>query len=101
MIAIIETGGKQYLVAPGSQLRVEKLSVKPGGAVQFDRVLLVATDRDYQLGRPYINGVVVEGKVLAHKRSKKTIVFKYKAKSRYRRKLGHRQHYTIVEIVKI
>ncbi len=101
MIAIIETGGKQYLVSKGDKIQVEKLPGKAGETLTFDKVLFSGDDKSQQLGKPFLSGGSVQGKILNHGRSKKIVVFKYKAKSKYRRKQGHRQDYTEVEITKI
>ena len=98
--AIIETGGKQYKVAVGSKLKVEKLGSEIGELV-FDKVLLVADGENVSLGMPYVSGCKVEAKVLRQGRDRKKIIFKYHSKTRYRRKKGHRQHFTEVEIVKV
>lgn len=100
MSAIIETGGKQYLVNTGDKIQVEKLEAEEGSEVTFDKVLFSGTAAGYQVGKPYIAGVTVTGKVLSQGRGKKIHVLKYKAKSKYRKKIGHRQHYTEIEIVK-
>jgi len=100
MTAIIETGGKQYLVKTGDKIQVEKLASEAGSAVKFDKVLLTLSGKEFQLGKPFVAGAVVEGKVLKHGRGKKIHVLKYKAKSKYRRKIGARQTYTEVEITK-
>jgi len=99
--AIIETGGKQYKVAVGEKLKVEKLNAVEGGDVVFDGVLLIAEGDDVKVGTPYIAGAKVEAKVLRQARERKKIVFKYHPKARYKKKKGHRQHFTEVEIVKI
>lgn len=100
--AVIKTGGKQYKVAPGQKLRIEKLDAAEEGAlVHFKDVLLVAEDEDVKIGTPLVKGVRVDAKVLTQGRGKKKIVFKYHPKSRYRKKKGHRQHFTEVEITKI
>lgn len=101
MFAIIETGGKQYLVNQGDKIRIEKLTLKAGESVKFDKVLFVSDDKDFQVGKPYLAGITVEGKILKQGKAKKIHVLKYKAKARYRRKIGHRQQYTEVEITKI
>jgi large subunit ribosomal protein L21 len=101
MFAIIETGGKQYFVSKGDTIHIEKLSGEKGQAVVFDKVLLVGDDKTHTLGKPYVAGKAVEGTILSQAREKKIYVLKYKAKSKYRRKQGHRQHYTEVEITKI
>jgi large subunit ribosomal protein L21 len=99
--AIIETGGKQYLVAPKDKVILEKLEAEEGDTVTFDKVLMVASDKDVNLGKPYVSGSKVTGKVLSQRRGEKLVVFKYRAKSRYRRKTGHRQSETVVEIQSI
>ncbi len=102
MFAVIETGGKQYRVSPGSKLRVEKLKAEAGGAFTFDKVLLIASEKDeVSLGRPYISGAKVEARVIRNARERKKIVFRYHSKTRYRKKKGHRQNFTEVEIIKI
>lgn len=101
MYAIIETGGKQYRVAEGDTLTVEKLAVAEGEAVEFDRVLTVVKDGEVVVGKPVIDGAKVQAKVLAQGKEKKILVFKYKAKSNYRRRQGHRQPFTKVVIEKI
>ncbi|HHX75706.1 MAG TPA: 50S ribosomal protein L21 [Firmicutes bacterium] len=101
MYAIIETGGKQYRVEEGTVLDVELLPEENGAAVSFNRVLAVKKDDKLHVGKPYLEGAVVHGKVLDHGKGKKIVVFKYKAKKNYRRKQGHRQPYTRVLIEKI
>jgi len=101
MYAIIETGGKQYRVSEGEFIFVEKLEASEEEVVEFDRVLTVVTDGDVVIGKPLVGGAKVTGKVVSHGKGKKIIVFKYKAKSNYRRRQGHRQPYTKVLIEKI
>jgi large subunit ribosomal protein L21 len=101
MQAVIETGGKQYLVAPKDKLIIEKLDAGIGDTITFDKVLLVASDNDVNLGKPYLSGSKVTAKVLSQRKGDKLVVFKYRAKSRYRRKTGHRQFQTVVEIQNI
>lgn len=101
MYAIIETGGKQYRVQEGEVLFVEKLTAEEGEAVVFDKVLAVSSEDDFTVGSPVIKGASVNAKVLGHGKDKKIIVFKYKPKKGYRRKQGHRQPYTRVQIEKI
>src|SRR5258705_10436227 len=98
MQAVIETGGKQYLVAPKDKVIIEKLDAQEGDVVTFDKVLLTADEATVNLGKPYISGTKVTGKVLSQGRGEKLTIFKYRAKSRYRRKTGHRQSQTTVEI---
>ncbi len=101
MFAVIETGGKQYRVAPGDKVKVEKLEAEGGSKFVFDKVLLVQTDKGAKVGTPYVSGAKVEAEVLRDGRSKKVVIFKYKPKKRYRKKQGHRQTFTEVEIKKI
>ena len=97
MKAIIETGGKQYNVEEGTVLYIEKLDKEEGSKVKFDKVLYV----DGTVGMPTVAGAYVEGEVLKNGKAKKIIVYKYNQKKNYRRKQGHRQPYTKVEIKKI
>ena len=101
MYAIIESCGKQYKVAEGDVVFFEKLDAEEGKKVTFDNVILVSEDGKVQVGNPYVKGVKVEGKVVSHGKGKKIIVFKMKPKKNYRRKQGHRQPYTKVEITSI
>ena len=101
MYAIIESCGRQYKVAEGDVVFFEKLEVEEGKKVTFDSVVLVSDDKKVEVGAPYVKGVKVEGKVVAHGKGKKILVYKYKAKKNYRRTQGHRQPYTKVEITKI
>lgn len=101
MYAIIETGGKQYRVSEGDVVTVEKLEANEGEAVDFDHVLTVVKDGEVIIGKPLIAGAKVTGKVMAQGKEKKILVFKYKAKSNYRRRQGHRQPFTKVIIEKI
>ncbi len=101
MYAIIESCGKQYKVAEGDVVFFEKLDAEEGKKVTFDKVIFVSEDGKVQVGNPYVKGVKVEGKVVSHGKGKKIIVFKMKAKKNYRRKQGHRQPYTKVEITAI
>ena len=101
MYAIIESCGKQYKVTEGDVVFFEKLDAEEGKKVTFDKVILVSEEGKVQVGAPYVNGVKVEGKVVSHGKVKKIIVFKMKAKKNYRRKQGHRQPYTKVEITTI
>ena len=98
MYAIIETGGKQYKVQNGDQIKVEKLNAEAGSAVVFDKVLVAGEGADIKVGTPYLEGLTVEGEVVESGKGDKVIIFKYKAKKDYRKKQGHRQPYTLVEI---
>lgn len=99
--AVIKTGGKQYVVEPGSKIKIEKIKGKENDSVKFDQVLLVSEEKEVKIGEPVVKGAVVEGKILEQTRDKKISVVKYKPKTRYKRNVGHRQHYTRVEITKI
>lgn len=98
--AIIKTGGKQYLVQEGDKLKISKLSAPEGDVVVFDEVLLVS-DKDAKIGAPLVEGAKVTAKILKQGRNKKIVVFHYHSKTRYKKKAGHRQHFTEVEIVDI
>ncbi len=100
MFAIIETGGKQYLVKNGDKIQVEKLAANAGDAIKFEKVLLTSDGTSVNVGKPFVS-TPVEGKVLKQAKGEKVRVFKYKAKSKYRKTQGHRQNYTEVEITKI
>jgi len=101
MLAVIKTGGKQYLVSPGKIIKVEKLKGEEGSEVKFDKVLLVEKNKKIEVGDPLVKGAQVTGKVIKQGKDKKVISFKYKAKKRYRTKKGHRQPFTEIEILKI
>lgn len=98
MYAVVNTGGKQYRVRPDEILRVEKIPGEIGQEVQFDRVLMLSDGENIQVGTPVLDGVIVNGKIVEQKRTRKLLVFKYKRRKRYRRKKGHRQYYTSVKI---
>jgi large subunit ribosomal protein L21 len=99
--AVIQTGGKQYLVSVGDKVQIEKLKGETGEVIKFDQVLVTVSDKACVLGKPFVDKAVVEAKVLDQGRGKKIRVLKYKAKSKYRRTIGHRQSFTEVEITKI
>lgn len=101
MYAIIESCGKQYKVQEGDQVYFEKLDVKEGSSVKFDKVLLVSDDKKVTVGNPYVKGCTIDGTVLKQGKGPKIIVYKYKAKKNERRTQGHRQPYTKVEIKSI
>ncbi|MEZ4441530.1 MAG: 50S ribosomal protein L21 [Polyangiaceae bacterium] len=101
MYAVIKTGGKQYRVAEGDTLQVEKLPGEPGDKIQFDQVLLVGGGDTTKVGKPLVDGAKVQGEITAQNRGKKIIVFKMKRRKNYRRKNGHRQPYTQVKITGI
>ena len=100
-IAIIKTGGKQYIVSEGQKLKIEKLNQNEGDEFEFNEVLLFTNSKEIKIGQPYIDGVKVKAKVLKQGRGEKKIVFRYKNKTRYKKKKGHRQHYTEIQILSI
>ena len=101
MFAVIKTGGKQYLVSPGDKIKIEKIDKAESKEITFGQVLLVVKNKTTTIGTPLIRGVKVTARVLKQDRAKKVIIFKYKPKKRYQKKMGHRQPYTEVEILKI
>ena len=100
MIAVIETGSKQYLVKTGQSLKIEKLPGEDGEKIAFDKVLLTAKDdgTDVKIGQPYLEGVVIEAIVEKQGRSRKVRVEKFKRKTRYHKVYGHRQHFTKIKV---
>jgi large subunit ribosomal protein L21 len=101
MIAIIQTGGKQYQVAEGEKLRIEKIEGEAGAKVTFSEVLLVGDEATVQVGAPLVAGATVEATIFRQGKAKKVTGIKHHAKKRYKMKFGHRQLFTEVEIVKI
>lgn len=99
-LAVIKTGGKQHLVEEGNKLKISKIVANEGDNIEFDEVLLVS-DKETKIGAPLVEGAKVSAKVLKQGRTKKIIVFHYHSKTRYKKKAGHRQHFTEVEISKI
>ena len=101
MYAVIETGGKQYRVAPGDSLEVERLSAEAGKTVTFDRVLLVSNDGKTSIGAPVVAKATVVADVVEHLRGEKKIAFKMKRRKGYHKTIGHRQELTVVKITAI
>lgn len=101
MLAVIRTGGKQYLVKKGDKIKIEKIEGKEGDNIDFTEVLLLEKNKQVKIGKPVIKNAKVVGKILKQGKGKKIIVFKYKAKKRYKKKTGHRQPYTEVEMKEI
>ena len=101
MYAIIETGGKQYRVKEGDEIRIEKINVADGEQVTFDKVLVLGDGAEAKVGAPYVEGAAVYGDVVETGKGQKVIIFKYKPKKDYRKKQGHRQPYTLVKITGI
>ena len=101
MYAVIQTGGKQYRVAEGDRLKVEKLAVDEGASVELDKVLMVAEGEDVKVGKPYVEGGKVTATVKAHGRAKKVNVVKFRRRKQYLKRQGHRQWFTELEITGI
>jgi large subunit ribosomal protein L21 len=101
MYAVIQTGGKQYRVAEGETLRVEKLTASPGEKLSFVPLLFADDGGNVQVGKPQVSGIAVEAEVLEQGRGKKIVIFKYKRRKSYRRKTGHRQPFTALKITAI
>lgn len=101
MYAVIQTGGKQYRVAEGDALRVEKLSAATGDSVEFDRVLLIGEGEDVRVGTPYVEGGRVTATVESHGRGEKVRIVKFRRRKHYMRRMGHRQDYTQLRITGI
>jgi large subunit ribosomal protein L21 len=101
MYAIIRTGGKQYRVAQGEDVKVEKLESKAGDQVVFDKVLLAGEGENVRIGNPFLEDTRVIGRLRRHGKNRKVVVFKYKKRKNYRRTRGHRQEYSLVRIENI
>jgi len=98
MYAVIERGGKQYRVAEGDTLRIEKTAGVPGDEIVLDRVLLLQDQEKVRVGKPFLEDVRVRAEILAQRRAKKLVIFKFKRRKNYRNKNGHRQYYTGIRI---
>jgi len=101
MLAVIKTGGKQYLVSPGQKLKIEKLAAPEGDTFSFEEILLVEDGGNTEIGNPLVKDAKVEAKILRQARARKITILRYHNKTRHRRKKGHRQYFTEVEITKI
>ncbi|MDG1890952.1 MAG: 50S ribosomal protein L21 [Verrucomicrobiota bacterium] len=101
MYAVLETGGKQYRVKSGDKLIVERLDVKAGQPVTFERVLMVNNDGDLQIGTPTVDSATVVADVLEHKRGPKILTYKMRRRKGYRKTIGHRQEQTVVQVKEI
>ncbi|MBU2707425.1 50S ribosomal protein L21 [Zooshikella marina] len=101
MYAVIVSGGKQYKVAEGDTLKLEKLEVATGEAIEFDKVLLVANGEEIKIGAPQVEGAKVSAEVVAHGRGKKVQIVKFRRRKHHRKQMGHRQWYTQVKITGI
>ena len=100
-MAVIKTGGKQYVVTPGKKLKIEKLPAEEGSDVVFQEVLLLEGQNGLEIGTPLVPGAKVQGKILKQAKAKKVVIFKFKAKKREKKKRGHRQPYSEVQITSI
>ena len=98
MYAVIKTGGKQYRVAPGDMLKIEKLDGEVGDSITFDKVLLTSDGENVNMGKPYLEDTKVYGSIARQGKDRKVIVFKYKRRKNYRKKNGHRQNFTLIKI---
>ena len=102
MLAVVETGGKQYLLEEGTVVSVEKLAMEPGKTVTLDKVLLLKSDENkVEIGQPYVKGANVTALVLEQSKDDKVTVFKFKRKTGYQKKQGHRQQFTTIKVEKI
>jgi large subunit ribosomal protein L21 len=101
MYAVIESGGKQYRVAAGNIIKIEKLATEPNAVVLFDKVLLLADGEDIKVGTPYLEDVTINGKVLSQGRHKKVNILKFKRRKHHMKQMGHRQDYTEVKITEV
>lgn len=101
MLAIIKTGGKQYLVKKGTKVKIEKIEGEVGDSFEFPEVLFIGNEKEAKVGAPFIKGAKIEGKILKQDRAKKVMGIKHNAKKRYKVKFGHKQPFTEVEITKI
>ena len=101
MYAVIKTGGKQYRVDPGKEVRVEKLDGELGDTVTFDQVLMASDGENIRVGKPFLEDTKVVGRITQQGKNKKILVFKYKRRKGYRKKMGHRQQFTQIKIDEI
>ena len=101
MYAVIKTGGKQYRIAPGEEIRVEKLPGNVGDRITFEEVLLTSDGDNVKVGKPFLENAKVLARITGHGKGRKVVVFKYKKRKGYRRKRGHRQHYSLVRVENI
>ena len=101
MYAVFKSGGKQYRVSKGEKLKLEKLEANVGKKVVFDQVLSVGEGKDINIGTPYLADAIVEAKVIDEGKDKKIEVVKFKRRKNYKRNFGHRQHYSLIEVINI
>lgn len=98
MYAVIKTGGKQYRIAPGEEIRIEKLPGEVGDTITFEEVLLTSDGDNVNVGKPFVENAKVLARITGHGKGRKVVVFKYKKRKGYRKKRGHRQHYSLVRV---
>ncbi|MBD3180091.1 MAG: 50S ribosomal protein L21 [Candidatus Latescibacteria bacterium] len=98
MYAVVDIAGDQIRVEKGMKIRVPRLDIEEGSTVECDRILFYSDDKDVKVGTPHVEGINVKAEVLEHARDRKVVVFKMKRRKRYRKKTGHRQGYTVLEI---
>jgi large subunit ribosomal protein L21 len=101
MYAVVKTGGKQYRVSKGDRVKIEKIPGEVGTEVRFEEVLMIGGTEDVKVGTPHVSGASVSARIVEQDRSKKVMVFKFKRRKGYKKKQGHRQAYTQVEITGI
>lgn len=101
MYAVFATGGKQYRAAPGDVLKIEKLDAEAGSTVSFEQVLMVSDGQTITVGTPQVSGATVQATVRSHGRGPKILIIKFRRRKHHRKQMGHRQHYTEVEITGI
>ena len=101
MLAVLKTGGKQYLVEEGRKLKIEKIDQKEGSEIIFKEILLIENNNEIKIGAPYVPSAEITATILKHGKDRKKIIFKFRKKTRYKLKKGYRQHYTEIEIKKI
>lgn len=101
MYAVIKTGGKQYRVTPGEEIRVEKLQGNVGDEVIFEEVLLTSDGENVSVGKPFLDNAKVVARIAGHGKGRKVVVFKYKRRKGYRKKRGHRQQYSLIKVENI
>jgi large subunit ribosomal protein L21 len=101
MYAVIQTGGKQYRVSPGEEVKLEKLPGEVGDPIAFEKVMLVSDGESVKIGKPYLENTSVVGRLTRHGKSRKVLVVKFKRRKNYRRKKGHRQQFSMVKIENI
>lgn len=101
MYAVVKTGGKQYRVAPGDEVKFEKVSGQVGDSIVFDNILMTSDKNEVAIGAPFLENCRVTGKIVRQARDRKVLVFKYKRRKNYRRKNGHRQSFSLVRIEQI